>query len=78
MVLPRASLPRKVKGGYYDDREESRKLRNMMPFLLGMRGGPKDEGMPRDVFRGVLMDLLMPVWDSLRRKPGDAGDPRHV
>ena len=31
-----------------------------------MGGGPKGEGMPRDVFR-VVLDLVMPFWDPLRR-----------
>ena len=50
-----------------------RKFRFMLGFILGMNGGPKGEGMPCDVFRGVLMDFLMPVWDPLRRKRGDGG-----
>jgi len=58
--------------------KKRRKFCSMLGFILGMRGGPKDEGIPRDVFRGVLTDLLMPVWDPLRQKPGDAGEPRHV
>jgi len=32
-----------------------------------MEGGPENTGMPRDVFRGVFMDLLMPTWDPLRQ-----------
>jgi len=32
-----------------------------------MEGGPENTGMPRDVFRGVFMDLLMPTWDLLRQ-----------
>ena len=38
-----------------------------MAFVLGMKGGWENMGMPRDVFR-VVMDLLMPSWDPLRRK----------
>lgn len=72
VVLPRATLPRKVKGGHYDDGEESRTLRATLAFLVGLEGGYKGEGMPRDVFRGVFMDLLMPLWDPLRQKPDRA------
>ena len=39
-----------------------------MAFLLGVEGGLKNEGMPRDVFR-VVLDFLMPPWDPLRRNP---------
>lgn len=60
VVLPRTPLPRKVKG------EEGRRLRTTLAFVCGMSGGPEGEGMPRDVFR-VVMDLLMPSWDPLRR-----------
>lgn len=49
-----------------DEDEEGRKFRSMLAFLLGMQGGPTDEGMPRDVFR-IVMDLLMSSWDPLRR-----------
>jgi len=45
----------------------------MLAFLVGMEGGPKGGGMPRDVFR-VVLDMLMPTWDPLRR--GVAGDGR--
>ena len=37
--------------------------RSMLASLLGMGGA----GMPRDVFR-VVLDLLMPTWDPLRRE----------
>lgn len=63
----RVVLPRKAKCNHYDDGEESRKVRAMLGFVVGLEGGPEGKGMPRDVFRGVLMDLLMPVWDPLRR-----------
>ena len=56
------------------DAEEDRKLRNLMAFLLGMEGGPKGEGMPRDVF-WVVQDLLMPTWGPLRRKSAGAAPP---
>jgi len=57
-----------------EDEEESRKLRTLVAFLLGMEGGWKNAGMPRDVFRMVL-DLLMPTWDPLRRKNAGAAPP---
>ena len=66
----RVALQRKVKGGYYEDGEEIRKLRATLGFLVGLEGGPEGEGMPRDVFRGVFMELPMPVWDPLRRGTG--------
>ena len=54
--------------------EKGRKLRRMVAFLLRMEGGPKGEGMPRDVFR-VVLGLLMPSWDPLRRGiVGDGGE----
>ena len=40
-----------------------------MEFMFGMGGGPKGEGMPRDVFR-VVLDLFMPSWDLLQRRAG--------
>jgi hypothetical protein len=45
----------------------TRKLRLFYEFILGV-GGPSGEGMPRDVFSGVFVDLLAPSWDPLRRK----------
>ena len=46
--------------------DERRQFHNLMTFVLGMGGGPEGGGMPRDVF-GVVLDLLMPKWDPLRR-----------
>ena len=46
-----------------DEGEECRKLRTALTFMCGLGR----EGMPRDVF-GVVLDLLMPSWDPLRRK----------
>lgn len=54
-------------GEHDEEEEEGRNLRTLLAFLAGMEGG----GMPRDVFR-LVMDLLMPKWDPLRR--GVAGD----
>jgi hypothetical protein len=45
-----------------------------MAFLLEVVGGWKNTGMPRDVFR-VMLDLLMPTWDPLRRKSAGAALP---
>jgi len=56
-----------------EDEEEGRKFRTMLTFLLGMGGGPEGNGMPRDVFR-VVLDMLMPVWDPVRKR-GGAGPP---
>ena len=52
-----------------EDEEDGRKFRTMLTFLLGIGGGPENDGMPRDVFRLVL-DLLMPAWDPLRKCRG--------
>ena len=66
LPLPRvAFVP--VVGDHDDEEEEGHKLRAMLAFLFGMGGGPRGEGMPRDVFR-VVLDLLMPPWDPLRYK----------
>ena len=57
----------------------------MLAFLLGIDGGPENTGMPRDVFR-VVLDLVMPSWDPLRREKtvaaakdeGSAGNTKKV
>jgi hypothetical protein len=52
-----------------EDEEECRKLRITLAFMCGVGR----EAMPRDVF-WLVLDLLMPFWDPLRRKaPGLAG-----
>lgn len=62
-----------MAGGHNDGDEEDRKLHTILTFLLGMGGGPEDEGMPREVFR-VVMDFMMPSWDPLRvAVVGDGG-----
>jgi hypothetical protein len=70
--LPRLLLGRvvltPVMGGRDEEDEEGSKIHSLYTFLLGV-GGPKGEGMPRDVFR-VVMDFLMPAWDPLRRATG--------
>jgi len=38
----------------------------MMVYLLEFEGGPKGEGMPRDVFL-IVLDFIMPSWDPLRK-----------
>ena len=55
-----------VTGDQNDD-----ELRTILAFLVGMEGG----GMPRDVFR-VVLDLLVPPWDPLRRKAQGGGAAR--
>lgn len=47
-----------------DAAEDELRFRGAMAFVLGLEGG----GMPRDVFRGVFMDLLMPSWHPLRKQ----------
>jgi hypothetical protein len=65
--LRKLALQRTLTGGLSEEAKKWYNFRSMIVFLLEMGGGPKGEGMPRDVFRGLLMDLLMPVWDPLRR-----------
>lgn len=66
--LPRVILV-PVTGG--NKRAKKRRIfRSMLGFIFGIKGGPKGQGMPRDAFRDVLMDLFMPVWDPLRRGNG--------
>ena len=74
--MPRVTLMPVTGGEDEDDEEEeeSRKLRTLMAFLLGVEGGWENAGMPRDVFR-VVLDLLMPSWDPLRRRDTGAGLP---
>ena len=54
--------------------KKRRQFRTMLAFLVGMRVGPEGKGMPRDVFR-VVLDLLMPTWDPLRRGVAGAEMP---
>lgn len=37
-----------------------------------MGEGPDGVGMPRDVFR-VVLDILIPIWDPLKRKNAGTG-----
>lgn len=69
--LPRVALA-PLTDGLTDEEEEEkrRKLRSTLAFLTGLGR----QGMPRDVFRGV-MDLLMPSWDPLRWKGTCMGPP---
>jgi len=64
--LPRLALA-PLTGG--QDEAEDRNFHTTLTFLLGMDGGSEGEGMPRDVFR-VVLDMLMPRWDPLRRGIG--------
>lgn len=45
-------------------------MRKLVAFVLGIKGGPGNAGMPMDMFRLVL-DMLMPSWGPLRGR--DAG-----
>jgi hypothetical protein len=75
-LLPRVTLMPVTGGEDEDDDEdeEDRKLGTLIAFLLGVEGGWENAGMPRDVFR-VVLDLLMPTWDPLRRKDAVAAPP---
>ena len=66
MVLQRVSVPKKAPT---KAPTEARKLRTLMWFLLGVEGKPEGVAMPQDVFP-VVLDLLMPLWNPLQRKPG--------
>ena len=63
-------MPQVTLNGDEDEEEERRKLRVTMAFICGL----EREGMPRDVFR-VVLDLLMPSWDPLRRRSDSAEQP---
>jgi len=63
LALPVVALAAVMDGPNNDE------LRTMLAWLVGVEGG----GMPRDVFR-VVVELLMPFWDPLRRKA--QGSPR--
>lgn len=65
-----------LTGGQNDEDEddERRALCTLLTFVLGMGGGPQGTGIPREVFR-VVLDLLMPKWDSLRRGVVGMGSP---
>ena len=70
LPLPRVALAPVAAGldeNEEEEEEEGRTFRSMLAFVFGMEGGPEDTGMPRDVFR-VVLDVLMPTWDPLRRK----------
>ena len=69
--LPRVELAPLVDGQNGEVEEEGRTFRKTLAFLTGMEGG----GMPRDVFR-VVIDLISPSWDPLRRA-GAGGGGRH-
>lgn len=55
--------------GHDDSVGEGRSFHIMIAFLLRMGGGPEGKDMPRGAF-GVVLDLLMPRWDPLRRGLG--------
>ena len=75
VVLQPAALPRKATGGHNTGGWKYNKSCSLVAFALGMEGGAENTGMPRDAFRGVFMDLLMPRWDPLRRKGAGTGPP---
>lgn len=62
--LPEVVVAPLPAGQNDEDEEEGRKYHTLLAFMLGMEG--EGERMPRDVFR-LVMDMLMPVWDPLRR-----------
>ena len=63
--LPRVTLLSAASGNKKANAKG--KLCKLVAFVLGMNGGPGNAGMPWDIF-GVVLDLLMPTWDPLRRK----------
>ena len=66
--MPRVALAPLTEENQNDDEKEKesrRKLRTALAFLCGVERA----GMPRDVFR-VVLDLVMPAWDPLRRRGG--------
>jgi len=63
--LPRVEL---VAVGRKKRANRRRKFSAMLALFLGIKDGPHNEGMPRDVFR-VVMGFVMPSWDPLRRGP---------
>lgn len=69
--LSRVELAPLVGGRNGEVEEEGRTFRKTLAFLTGMEGG----GMPRDVFR-VMIDLVSPSWDPLRRA-GAGGGGQH-
>ena len=66
LPLPRVAAVEEI--GEESGGEEGREFRSLMAFVLGMQTRLQKISMPRDVFRGVFMDLLMPSWDPLRSK----------
>lgn len=69
VALRRVTLHCVIEGRYV--RRDCSKLSSMMALLLGMEGGIDGGGIPRDIFR-IILDMLMPRWDPLRR--GLAGE----
>ena len=68
--LPRVALAPVTDEQADEEGKESRKLRTTLAFMCGFGR----EAMPRDIFL-VVMDLLMPSWNPLRRKNVDTGQP---
>lgn len=59
--LPRVTLARLKRGQKGDNEKAKGKLRTMLAWLVGL----ERRSAPADVF-GLVLDLLMPVWDPLR------------
>ena len=68
LPLPGVTLAPMTEDQCNDDDAEDRKLRSMLIFLVVVDGG----SLPRDIFQ-VVLDLLMPFWDPLRRSARGAG-----
>jgi hypothetical protein len=60
--LPRVAMVTLTDDQIDKDQEEGRKLRTSLAFVVGLEG----KSMLREVFQ-IVMDLLMPSWDPLRR-----------
>ena len=69
--MPRVALA-PADGWQNDGADEEGKREPQARTALAFMCGVGREGMPRDVFR-VVMDLVMPSWDPLRRKNADTG-----
>lgn len=60
-----ASVTTNEQNAGEEEGEKDCKLRTNLAFMCGV----EREAMPRDVFR-VVLDLLMPSWDPLRKRRG--------
>ena len=62
--LPRVQVNEHEDEG--DEEEECEKRRGVLAYALGMEGGARGEGLPREVFV-ELLEMLVPAWDEARR-----------